>query len=51
MFDHAKGAATAAIAAGSKHAEDIADEKLKEAESVSPFHQLRSHRPATHFYP
>lgn len=35
MFDHAKGAATAAIAAGSKAAEDIADEKLKEAESVS----------------
>lgn len=35
MFDHAKGAATAAIAAGSKSAEDIADEKLKEAESVS----------------
>lgn len=35
LFDHAKGTAAAAIAAGSKAAEDIADEKLKEAESVS----------------
>lgn len=35
LFDHAKGTAAAAIAAGSKAAEDIADEKLKDAESVS----------------
>lgn len=34
MFDHAKGAATAALTAGSKAAEEIADEKLKEAENV-----------------
>lgn len=34
MFDHTKGAAAAALAAGSKAAEDIADEKLKEAENV-----------------
>lgn len=46
MFDHAKGAATAAIAAGSKAAEDIADEKLKQAESVSFFY----HPSATHLF-
>lgn len=43
MFDHAKGAAAAALAAGSKAAEDIADEKLKEAESVSLFYELQDH--------
>lgn len=35
LLDHAKGAATHALAAGSKAAEEIADEKLKEAENVS----------------
>lgn len=34
LLDHAKGAAEHAIAAGSKAAEGIADEKLKEAENV-----------------
>lgn len=34
LFGHAKGAAAAAIAAGSKTAEEIADQKLKEAENV-----------------
>lgn len=35
LFDHAKGAANEAIAAGSKAAESIADEKLKQAENVN----------------
>lgn len=35
LFDHAKGAANAAIEAGSKAAENIVDQKLKEAEHVS----------------
>lgn len=42
-LDHAKGAATAAIAAGSKAAEEIVDQKLKESENVinlSKFYQL-----------
>lgn len=34
LLDHAKGAAAAALAAGSKAAEEIADEKLKDAENV-----------------
>lgn len=34
FLDHAKGAATEAIAAGSKAAENIVDEKLKQAENV-----------------
>lgn len=33
-LDHAKGAATAAIAASSKTAEGIVDQKLKDAENV-----------------
>lgn len=36
LFDHAKGAANAAMVAGSKAAENIVDQKLKEAEHVSP---------------
>lgn len=35
FFDHAKGAANEAISAGSKAAENIVDQKLKEAEGVS----------------
>lgn len=35
LFDHAKGAADAALAAGSKAAENIVDEKLKQAENVT----------------
>lgn len=37
IFDHAKGAAAAAFEAGSKAAENVVDEKLKEAEHVRPF--------------
>lgn len=43
LLDHAKGAATEAIAAGSKAAENIVDEKLKEAEnviSIDSFNQI-----------
>lgn len=35
LLGHAKAAANEAIAAGSKAAENIADEKLKQAEQVS----------------
>lgn len=35
LFDHAKGAANEALAAGTKAAENIVDQKLKEAETVS----------------
>lgn len=35
LFDHAKGAADAALTAGSKSAENIVDEKLKQAENVN----------------
>lgn len=34
FFGHAKGAAAAAFEAGSKAAENVVDEKLKEAENV-----------------
>lgn len=37
FLDHAKGAANAAFAAGSKAAENVVDEKLKEAEHVRLF--------------
>lgn len=37
LFGHAKGAATEAIAAGSRAAEGIVDQKLKEAENVMAF--------------
>lgn len=41
IFDHAKGAAAAAFEAGSKAAENVVDEKLKEAEHVRPFFSVQ----------
>lgn len=43
LFDHAKGAANEALAAGTKAAENIVDEKLKEAENVRSI-AIRSNR-------
>lgn len=40
LFDHAKGAANEALAAGSKAAENIVDQKLKEAENVWICHEI-----------